>query len=394
MNVDLLLAIIFYLFLLTFYFFNKEKFEVKGRILFIYRTQLGIKLMDKIAKKFKFVLKPLSYVSTVVGFLGMAFIFYILIKGTFSLIFVPDAQPALAPVLPGVKIDGLPTLGFWHWIISIFIVAVIHEFSHGVFARLFNLKVKNSGFLFFGPILGAFVEPDEKKLEKVEKRKQLAIMSAGPFSNILLAGFVFLLISFVSMPLQERILDFNGIEVNKLIPEYPAEKANIPVPFELISINGEKIKDVNHFVSITDQIKPNQGITFGTDKGEFSLTTVENPENSSKGYIGITDFNIKTKIKSGINENFGNVILWILKLMFWVFIVNLGVGLFNLLPLGPIDGGRMFLVLSFIIFKEKEKAKKFWSSVSYFLLIVIFINLLPYLIKLLSFLIKPFLLLG
>ncbi len=394
MNTDLLLAIVFYLLLLIFYFFNKNKFEVKGRILFIYRTKLGLKLMDKIAKKFGFVLRPLAYVSTIVGFLGMAFIFYILIKGTFSLIFVPNAQPALAPVLPGVKVDGLPTLGFWHWIISIFIVAVIHEFSHGVFARLYNLKVKNSGFLFLGPILGAFVEPDEKKLEKVEKKKQLAIMSAGPFSNIVLAGLVFLLISFVSMPLQEKILDFDGIEVNKLIPGFPAEKANIPLPFELISINGEKIKDVNHFVSITDKIKPNERITLGTSEGEFSLTTDKNPEEPERGYIGITDFNIKTKFKEGINENLGNAVLWLLKLMFWLFVVNLGVGLFNLLPLGPIDGGRMFLVLSSMIFKKEEKAKKFWSSISYFLLIVIFINLLPYLFRLLNFLIKPFLFLG
>lgn len=394
MNVDLILAVLFYLLLLTFYYFNKEKFEVKGKIFFICRTQLGIKLMDKIAKKFKVILNPLSYISTIVGFLGMGFILYILIKGTFALLFIPDAQPALAPVLPGVKIEGFPTLGFWHWIISIFVVAVIHEFSHGVFARLFNLKVKSSGFLFFGPILGAFVEPDEKKLGKIEKRKQLAILSAGAFSNILLAALIFLVITFVSVPLQERVLDFDGLEVNKLIPGYPGEKAGLPVPFELISVNGQEIKNVTNFISITDKIKPNERVNLGTNKGEFEVITAENPDNSSRGYIGITDFNIKTKFKPGISDGFGNFILWVLKLMFWLFVVNLGVGLFNLLPLGPIDGGRMFLVLSSIIFKEEEKAKKFWSSVSYFLLIVIFINLLPFLIKLLSFLIKPFLLLG
>src|SRR3989344_7415809 len=390
MNVDLLLAIIFYLFLLTFYFFNKEKCEVKGRILFIYRTQLGIKLMDKIAKKFKFVLKPLSYVSTVVGFLGMAFIFYILIKGTFSLIFVPNAQPALAPVLPGIKIEGLPTLGFWHWIISIFVVAVIHEFSHGVFARLFNLKVKNSGFLFFGPVLGAFVEPDEKKLEKITKRKQLAIISAGPFSNIFLALVIFLIISLVSLPIEQRLLDFDGLHVNKLVPNYPAEKANIPVPFEIKSINGEEINNVSQFIAITEVIRPNQKISLGTDKGNFDIITAENPDNNSKGFIGVTDFNIKSKLKDGINKNLGNFMLWVLRLIFWLFIVNLGVGLFNLLPLGPIDGGRMFFILSSIIFKEEEKAKKFWGSVSYILLIVIFINLLPYILKLIKFLLSPF----
>ena len=42
------------------------------------------------------------------------------------------------------------------------IVAIPHEFAHGIFARLNNLRVKSSGFALFGPILAAFVEPDEK----------------------------------------------------------------------------------------------------------------------------------------------------------------------------------------------------------------------------------------
>src|SRR3989344_204420 len=145
---------------------------------------------------------------------------------------------------------------------------------------------------------------------------------------------------------------------------------------------------------ITDIIKPNEKLTLETDKGNFNLITVQNPNNASRGFIGISDFKINTKLKPDINKNLGNFLLWFFELIFWLFTVNLGIGLFNLLPLGPIDGGRMFLVLSSIIFKEEEKAKKFWSSISIFLLIVIFINLLPYLFRLLSFLIKPFLLLG
>src|SRR3989344_2716377 len=210
MNIDIIFAVIFYLLLFLFYLLKKDKFEVKGKILFIYRTKFGIKLMDKIAKKLRFFLTPLSYLSIFVGFAGMAFILFVLLKGTFDLLFIPNTQPALAPVLTGVKVPGLPSLSFWHWIITIFIVALVHEFSHGVFARLFSLKVQSSGFLFLGPILGAFVEPDEKKLEKSPKRQQLAILSAGPFSNIALAFIILLIINFVSAPIQNKILDFES----------------------------------------------------------------------------------------------------------------------------------------------------------------------------------------
>ncbi len=390
MNFDIILAIVFYLFLLGFYFLNKEKFEVKSNILFIYRTQLGISLMDKIAKKFKFILKPLSYISIFIGFSGMLFILFIILKGTFDLLFIPNSPPALAPVLPGVKVPGLPVLSFWHWVISIFIVAVIHEFSHGVFARLFSLKVQSSGFLFLGPILGAFVEPDEKQLEKASKREQLAILSAGPFSNIALAGILLILISFVSLPLQNNIIEFESLQVNKLVSGYPIEKSDIKTPFIIESINSEKIKNLSHFVSITEKIKPNQNLIIETDKGNIELTTLENPSNKSKGFIGLSDFSVNTKLKDNINKPLGNALLWLTKLLFWLFVVNLGIGLFNLLPLGPIDGGRMFLVLSSIIFKEKEKAEKFWSLISYALLIVILINLTPYFLKLFKFILNIF----
>jgi membrane-associated protease RseP (regulator of RpoE activity) len=33
---------------------------------------------------------------------------------------------------------------------------------------------------------------------------------------------------------------------------------------------------------------------------------------------------------------------WLTGLVFWLFVLNLGVGLFNLVPAGPLDGGRMF----------------------------------------------------
>ena len=390
MNIDIIFAVIFYLLLFLFYLLKKDKFEVKGKILFIYRTKFGIKLMDKIAKKLRFFLTPLSYLSIFVGFAGMAFILFVLLKGTFDLLFIPNTQPALAPVLPGVKVPGLPSLSFWHWIITIFIVALVHEFSHGIFARLYKLNVKSSGILALGPILGAFVEPDEKKLKKIPKKEQLAILSAGAFSNILLAVIIFLIISFVSAPLQERLLDFKGIEVNSLNPGFPADKSNLPVPFILSSINSQELKSLEGFVSATNKIKPNQKLTLGTDKGSFDLITTENPENKSKGFIGISDLAVKNELKQSINPFVGKAVLWFLRLVFWLFVVNLGIGLFNLLPLGPIDWGRMFLVLSSVIFKEEKRAQKVWSSISFFLLMLIFINLFPYLIKLFRFILTPF----
>ena len=66
----------------------------------------------------------------------------------------------------------------------------------------------------------------------------------------------------------------------------------------------------------------------------------------------------------------------------WLWIISFGVGLFNLLPLGPVDGGKMLMVGLSYFTKDENKIKTFWKYISFFVLGLIVINLLPYLVKL------------
>ncbi len=394
MNFDLLFAILFYGLILVFYLRNKERFKVQGKVFFLYPTHIGLRLMDKIAKAFPKILRVLSYVSIFIGFTGMGYIFYVLIKGTFSLFFVPTAIPAVAPVLPGIKIPGAPVLSFFHWIIAIFVVAVVHEFSHGVFARLYDLKVKSSGFAFLGPILAAFVEPDEKHLAKAKSKEQLSVFSAGPFSNFVFGILFFLVFSFATGPIEARMIDADGIIVNQVMEGFPAEKIGLKAPFVIKSINGEEVLNFVNFSRVVSGIKPGEEIALTTDKGSFEIITVKNPENESKGFIGISGFDQKTRINESFEKKYGDnvygVLHWINLLVVWLFIINIGIGLFNLLPLGPVDGGRMFFVVALSVFKDRKKAQKVWNVVSMFCLLLIVINMLPWLSKLVMFLLKPF----
>lgn len=390
MNLSLLAAIVFYGLIFLFFLKNRKKFVIQGKILAIYRTKIGLKFMDKVARMFKKPLKLIGYISIIVGFCGMGFIFYWLIKGTFSLLFVDGAMPAVAPVLPGIKVPGMPQLSFWHWIVAIFIVAVVHEMCHGIFARVYNIQLKSSGFAFLGPILAAFVEPDENVMKRRRAHEQLSILSAGPFSNILLA-VVFLLIGIFLFP---HVYNFfyigNGVEVNNLILDMPMKATGIEAPFIIKNINNIEISDIKSFLDATEKIKPNKKIRIGTDKGIYEVTTMTNPENSSKGYIGISDFVFKFKVKEKL-QNYkwaASIVSWVNVLIMWLFVVNLGIGLFNLLPLGPVDGGRMFQVAALKIMKNKKKAMKIWNIMSKFCLLLIFFNLIPYLVKLLNFIAK------
>src|SRR3989344_4719637 len=326
MNYDLLFVFLFYGFIIYYFFKTRPKWTVQGKIFAMYRTSLGLKLMDKISKKFPTLLKILGKLSVIIGFLGMGFIFYFLIMGTYNLVFVPKSIPALAPVLPGIKIPGLPTMSFWHWIISIFIVAVIHEFSHGVYSNLYKST---------------------------------------------------------------------GIIVNTVMENQPAFNAGLKTPFTITEINGKATNDIKSFLEATSNIKPGHKVSLVTLDAPYNIIAGENPDNKSKGFIGISNFDLDTKVKPEIESKYGSFLpaafSWINMLFFWIFVVSIGIGLFNLLPLGPVDGGRMFFSGLLVFFRNNEvRAKKIWSFFTMLCLFLIFINLVPYLYKLLIFIFNLF----
>ena len=391
MNWDLISLLVFYFIIFIFYHKNKEKFEVQGGIFFLYKTKFGLKLMKKISDLSPKLLKGLSSIGVIVGFGGMVFIFVFLIKATLELLFVPGTEPALAPVLPGISIPGFPALGFWHWIIALFIAAVIHEFAHGIISKLYHIRIKSSGFAFMGPILAAFVEPDENELVKSSKWQQLSVYAAGPFINILLGIFVLLFIGFVFAPLLSGIYDSNGIVISEVIDGYPVYDSGIELPFVITSINGVEVLDVNDFVDATEDLKPDEEVLLGTDKGEYELILVENPDNVSKGFFGMSGFAQKNEIKEKYDfYGFDSFIQWTYLLLIWLFLINIGVGLFNLLPLGPVDGGRMFYTLALWKFKNEKYAKRALLWISIFILGLIIINMLPWITKLLVWILGIF----
>ena len=394
MNLDLIFAIIFYGVIFLLFLKYRKKFEIQNKIFVLYKTKIGIKLMDKLSKKIPRSLYYIGYLSIFIGFLGMIITFFFLLKGVYNMIFLPAAQPVVAPILPGISIPGIPQLSFWHWIIAILITAAVHEFFHGVYARLSNIKIKSSGFAFLGPILAAFVEPDEKQMAKKSKRSQLAILSAGPFSNIIL-GFVFLAIGiFILSPLASSVMELNGVQIIDINKDLPIGKSDLKPGDLILSIDNEAIINHTQFSDIIKSHKPGDILQIQTQNKTANVELSSNPENQSMPLLGVSIGYVKADIKPSIKEKFGNIplaLFWLLKLVFWIYAINLGVGLFNLLPLGPVDGGKIFYLAALHFTKEEAKAKKIYQYITLVCLLLIFINMLPFIIKLLSFLVQPLL---
>lgn len=382
MNLDLLFAILFYGILFLYFITHKKRFQIQGKIFALYKTKFGLKLMDKIANIFSKPLKLVSYVSVFVSALAMVGLFLWLVYETIALTLIPNKSVALAPIIPGVKIPGLPVLPFWYFIIGIFIVAVIHEFSHGVYARVNKIKIKSSGFAFLGPILAAFVEPDEKQLNKKPIKAQLDVFSAGPFSNIVLAVVVLLISGLFVTPFAASFMETQGVQIYGVEKEFPMQIEGFEKGEIILEVNNEEIKNTEQFISIIKGAKPDEKILIKTDKRTTSVMAVKHPQGESYGYIGIIISPITTTIKEEVIQKYGsvlpNILFWFIDLLKWIFILSLGIGLFNLLPLGPIDGGRILYELLFLITKDKMRSKSMWKTISLITLFLVITQILTF----------------
>jgi len=220
-------AIIFYSLIFLIVYLNRKKFDVHGKFIFLYRTKIGINLMNSISKKAPRLIKFLGYLGVIIGFIGMVFTLAMILFLTYKLILNEPGAGGASPVIPGFPIAGtdlfFPLITGW---IVLFIIIVVHEFSHGILASAYKIKIKNSGIAFFGPILGAFVEPDEKILAKQKDLVQHSVFAAGAFSNFLTVIVVLLIGWIILNPITNALSDSTGVIIYSQ-PGLPAEKAGI-----------------------------------------------------------------------------------------------------------------------------------------------------------------------
>ena len=372
--------ILFYLAIVLIIYLNRKKFQFEAKIIAMYRAKWGIPLMQKIGKRHSEFVKLVALVGIGVGFIGMLVIVGYMLGGIYNVLFVPKAPATFSLVIPGVKIPGSPVVvPFWYGIIALFIVVVIHEFCHGIVASAYNLKVKNTGIVFFGPLIGAFVEPDEKELEKRDDIEQLSIFAAGPFSNIILAGIIALLLSFVFSPLQTSMVEFKGVSFDTIQASYPAAAAGVQANTRYTIVNGEPIKNSNDFINILSCAKPGEAVTIATANESHVVVTTQNPTDAKKAYVGVIGVNSEYDLKDSApwyKVVFDGLMIWN-DLLQWILILSLGIGLANLLPLGPVDGGRM-IQLALIRVRGKESGTHAWKTLSIIVFVVIiFLILVP-----------------
>lgn len=356
---------------------KKDELEKRGieilPIGIIIRTERGIEKIKKLAIRFSGALKIITNTGIFLSPLIIVILFITLGAYAFTIAKAPaEAKPGLSPVIPGVEIPGSPIfVPLWPGIIAIVSVVVVHEFMHALLAVVEDVRISSFGIftIAFLPI-GAFVEPDEDELAKKSLMSRLRVYIAGSAGNFIAAIALLLFLLFIFNPIVFTKTDVKIMEIAK---NSPAEKAGFKVGEIIISVNGIKINSAEEFLKVISQHKPGEEIIIETNKGLRKITLGELQGHAYIG-IGVSNIGIREIFSKTIGEN---KVLFMGETVWWSFLLNFFIGLTNLLPVLPFDGGRM--LQDFVEHSMPRYGNVLKTAIFLLVGMLIIINFFPYL---------------
>lgn len=362
-------VVLFYVGVIALLFIFRKKFEFQGGIVALLKTGWGVKWMNHFGAKHASIIQKVAHIGIYVGYAGMLLIIGFIAYGLWQLIVNPAGPPVLTPLLPGVQVPGSPiAFPLFETLIALFIVIVVHEGAHGIVAAAHKIKVKSSGLLALGPIFGAFVEPDEKVIQKKPGNVQNAVYAAGPWSNVLQAILFFGLFLGLSMAAMS-LLGAGGITFTAVVDGSPADLAGLPTGVAFVQTNLGTLETGRDLANQLQTLSPGDEYIFISAQGdEYSLTLAEHAQNPEQPWVGIEG--IQNYYEAPRASWTAPILIFILDIIYWTFIIALGLGLANLIPLGPVDGGRMYLV-ALQTFMKNDRAEYVWKKTALLFLIAV-----------------------
>ena len=362
---------------------------VWGRSFLMWRTDWGKNFIERISQNKPFW-RRVGDVWVVTVFIIMILMFSLLLWQATLAWQIPKTSavsPKMMIGLPGLN----PVIPLWYGILALVIAMVIHEFSHGILSRVANVKVKALGLLLFFFPVGAFVEPDEEEMKSMKKWERMRLYAAGPGSNMVVAVIFSFLFSSVMVASLEPAED--GLLLYSVSADYGGAEAGLEPWMLLTAIDEEEIRNMEDWQRIMNSTYAGQTVNVSvlnrgdpeiysvtlSDKGSYYLKYYPDYYESwmsGKGFMGVAAENPKIVTDNLANptenillyislpfaklqpfpEHFTSIyepagavgvlpdnLFWILaNAFYWIFWLNLMVGLTNALPAVPLDGGFIF----------------------------------------------------
>jgi membrane-associated protease RseP (regulator of RpoE activity) len=393
---------------------NKVRAEVKLPLILIH-TPYGLKFFDRVAKwpGAKLYADFNTYLMPAITALAI-----FLIVGSLMVMFANEAaregvrgvgiQANL--LIPGIN-PYLPITYGWA---ALVITIIIHEAGHGIVARVYNIRVDSTGVvLFLGIPIGAFVNIEREELGRATLKQKSAVLTAGPLNNMILAGLAlfalyFLVSSLTPLPPDPNAPQF-GVMVVNVNPGSLAESIGMTSGSVIQSVGGQQVRTLDDlgvllrhpdnlgrtvditWVTADEQTvtrpvplpaapEPNRvilgvGVTplspdpqavLDRYQGAFSTNPLALllPPTMQQGAVPYSDL-MGPKYTSSIFGS-SDYFMPVANLLFWVWFINFNVGIFNALPIGPLDGGQLYGAM----IENKAKSKVLARNASMMLTLI------------------------
>ncbi len=382
--------------------------------------------MERKARRRLVFWRAYGNVSIGIVLLFMFLMLALLVWQAFIVVRIPPGliKPQQMLGIPGVN----PVIPLWYGILGLAVAMMVHELAHGILSRVGKVIVKSLGLLFMVVPIGAFVEPDEEELSKIDRKRRSRVFAVGPATNIIVGMVVVMVFAWGFMgsvePVEEGVVlnyivekqtllttDANGSDLPPVTT--PAFEAGIKpwsiltrIEGEGIGPKGSNVSDIrNHkdFLDTMDRTRAGLevNLTWYHDGREYSASGVElmdrgevyGDEFAGQGYLGAGS-RLTGEVPAGeypkalahprdyiddglslrnvtflyislpftrpslqpappaVTQAFkvtgplaalGDTGFWVVaNLLYWIFWLNVMVGIFNALPAIPLDGGYIF----------------------------------------------------
>jgi len=361
--------------------------EVRLPLILIH-TPFGLDFFDRVAKWR--VAKVYADFNTYLMPLITGLAIFLILSSLAILVANSGARDGAARIGPqaNLLIPGLnPYLPLTYGWAALVITIIIHEAGHGIVARVYNVRVDSTGIvLLLGLPIGAFVNIERDELNKTTLKQKSAVLTAGPLNNMILAGAslvgLFLIVSTLTpLPPDPSAPQF-GIMVVSVNDGSLAASIGMEPESVIQYIDGQEIRTID---DLSAQLGSNIGntvdITWINGAGDVvtrQATLAEPP--LGQGILGVQvtilppdPQAVLDRYESAFSSNplaillpptiqqgvipysdlmapkyessvLGSHTIYapIANMLFWLWFINFNVGIFNALPIGPLDGGQLY----------------------------------------------------
>jgi membrane-associated protease RseP (regulator of RpoE activity) len=360
--------------------------EVKLPLILIH-TPFGLQFFDRIAKwriskvyaDFNTYLMPLITALAIFLIIGSLMIMF---SNAAAREGIRGVGPQANLLIPGLN-PYLPITYGW---VALVITIIIHEAGHGIVARVYNIRVDSTGIvLFLGLPIGAFVNIEREELNNATLKQKSAVLTAGPLNNMILAGMTLLALYFVIStltPLPANPADPKfGVMVISVSGGSLAESVGMTQGSAIQYVAGQEVMELEDLgdllranlgqaieITWTEQggnavtrdvmlpttvelnggvlgvtvtpLAPDSQVVLDRYKGAFGTNplAILLPPTMQEGAVPYSDL-MAPKYTSSV---FGDAYAPIANMLFWLWFINFNVGIFNALPIGPLDGGQLY----------------------------------------------------